>query len=88
MEKLTVNNNLDLDGSLFSKDDLLNLYRLQKELLQKENMVATLSECANIWANYSSDLCAGWLFFPKNDQSILDEVKACSRFKSIEEYCL
>ena len=51
------------EDAYYTKADVLNLYRLQKQLLINENLVASISECANIWQRYSSDLCASWLFF-------------------------
>lgn len=72
----------------FVKSDLLNLFRLQKALLEEENIVANLLECANIWQRYSSDLCASWLFFPDNDDDILRYISSSDFFTSYEDYSL
>jgi hypothetical protein len=72
----------------FEKTDLLNLFRLQKALLEEKNIVANLLECANIWQRYSSDLCASWLFFPDNNDDILRQISSSDFFTSYEDYSL
>lgn len=70
----------------FEKTDLLNLFRLQKALLEEENIIANLLECANIWQRYSSDLYASWLFFPDNDDDILRQISSSDFFTSYQDY--
>ena len=72
----------------YTKEQLIDLYRLQKVLLEEENIIVDLKECENIWQRYSSDLCASWLFFPDNDESILSNIKSSDYFDSFENYCL
>lgn len=87
MKVLSKNLNIDFDEDyFFSKQDILNLYRLQKQLLIEENIIASLLECANIWQRYSSDLAASWLFFPDEDDAILRCVKSSDFFTNFEEY--
>lgn len=86
MKNLTENGIFEIDDNLYTKEDLLNLYRLQKQLLIEENIVASLEDCANIWANYSADLMAGWLFFPKEDKDILIYIKSQHQFTNFTEY--
>ena len=74
----------DLDNFYYSEDDILDLKRLQNVLFEKEKIVATLEECANIWQRYSNDLCASWLFFPDNDEGILSNIKSSNYFDSFE----
>ena len=72
----------------YTKEELINLYRLQKVLLEEENIIADLKECENIWQRYSIDLCASWLFFPDNDNEILSQIKSSDYFTNFEEYAL
>lgn len=74
--------------SYFTKEELINLYRLQRVLLEKENIIADIKECENIWQRYSSDLSASWLFFPKNDDDILRYISSSDYFTSYEDYSL
>lgn len=78
--------NIEIDGNIFDKQDLVGLYRLQKQLLIEENIVATLEECIEIWSGYSNDLSASWLDTPKDDESILRRIKGNSCFVSFEHY--
>ena len=59
-----------------TKDDVLNLYRLQKELLINKNIVACLESCADIWQDYSTNLSASWLFFPDKDCDIICNIES------------
>lgn len=88
MERLSEYNNIDLekDGCIYDKKDVLNLYRLQKQLLIEENIIASLIECLNIWQTYSFDLSASWLSFPESDDAILKYIKSSNFFTSFEEY--
>ena len=72
----------------YTKEELINLYRLQRVLLEEENIIADLKECENIWQRYSSDLCASWLFFPDNDDDILKQISSSEFFTSYEDYSL
>jgi len=67
-----------------TKEDVENLKRLQKELLEKEGIKATLQQCYNIWDTYSHDLAASWLFFPENN--IVEMIKTSDYFDSFENY--
>jgi hypothetical protein len=80
----TENNNFLIDDSFYDFDDIQNLFRLQKELFEKENIIATIEECINIWQTYSSDLCASWLFFP--EKNIVEMIKSSRYFTSFDEY--
>lgn len=87
MLKLNDNNGIFLqEQEYYTKEDLINLYRLQKTLLIEENTVASILDCANIWQRYSSDLCASWLFFPDNDDDILRQIRSSSFFTNFEDY--
>jgi len=89
MERLSDNNNIFLeDGSFCSKDDLINLYRLQRVLLIEENILVNIIECINIWQNFSSSLQASWLFFPDKDEEILKYIYSSDYFTTFEDYCL
>jgi len=85
MEALAVNGN-EIDGDLYSKEELLDLFRLQKQLLIEENLLATLEDCAQIWQGYSNDLAASWLFFPAKDEDIIKSIKGNNYFISFEHY--
>jgi len=79
------NNIVNIDGNTYDKDDLIGLYRLQNELLVREDIVASLEECVNIWSAHSDDLAASWLFFPDNG-SLVDAIKFSEHFTSFAEY--
>jgi len=81
-----VNNAVEIDGNTYDNKDVLNIFRLQKELYQTENILATLEECARIWINYSGDLAASWLDFPKEGLSIVDEIKSSDYFTDFNKY--
>ena len=74
------------EDAYYTKEDILNLYRLQKVLLEEKNIVADLLECANIWQRYSSDLSASWLFFPINDEDILSNISSSYLFTNFYDY--
>ena len=75
-----------ISGDFFTKEDLINLSRLQKQLIIEENIYATIEECIEIWSGYSVDLSAGWLFFPEKDEDILKYIKSNDYFISFENY--
>jgi len=52
--------------------------RIQSVCLEKGYWM-DIPECKEVWENYSSDLAAGWLFLPKKD---------CDLWEQIEEYVL
>ena len=79
--------NIDIDGNLYTKEDIIDLHRLQRQLLIEKNILATIAECANIWLGYSNDLAASWLFFPKRDEDILNSIESSDYFKSYNAYC-
>jgi len=76
----------EIDGCYFDNEDLSNLQRLQKQLFEEENIIASIEECVNIWQTYSNDLSASWLFFPDEDKYILKYIKSSNCFSSFEEY--
>ena len=78
----------NINGDYYSEDYIFDLIRLQKALFKEESLIATLEECANIWQRYSNDICASWLFFPENDDSILDDIRSSDYFDSFENYSL
>lgn len=87
MKTLNQNSGIFLqEGAYYTKEDVLNLYRLQKELLINENLVVSFAECANIWQRYSSDLCASWLFFPEKDEDILKQISSSDYFTNYYDY--
>ena len=87
MKTLNQNSGFFLQEDVYyTKEDVLNLYRLQKELLVNENLVVSFSECANIWQRYSSDLCASWLFFPEKDEDILKQISSSDYFTNYYDY--
>ena len=87
MKTLNQNSGFFLQEDVYyTKEDVLNLYRLQKELLVNENLVVSFSECANIWQRYSSDLCASWLFFPEKDEDILKQISSSNYFTNYYDY--
>lgn len=86
MEKLNKYKNIEIDGCIYDLKDLIGLYRLQKQLLLEEGIVATLEECIEIWQTYSNNLCASWLFFPEKDESILKQIKSDYNFNNFEDY--
>lgn len=43
--------------------------RIQKVCLQK-GYYGDVTECEDIWQEYSTELCAGWLFLPKTDEEL------------------
>ena len=89
MKTLNENGGVYLTGNdYYTKDELIDLYRLQKVLLEEENIIADLKECENIWKRYSSDLCASWLFLPDNDDDILKQISSSDFFTSYEDYSL
>jgi hypothetical protein len=84
MTKLTEYNNVIIDDCVYDIEDLLGLYKLQKQLLEKEKIVATLKECIDIWQGYSNDLHASWLFIDSED--LVKSIKSNSSFESFEAY--
>lgn len=74
------------EDAYYTKEDIFNLYRLQKQLLIEENLIANIFECANIWQRYSSDLSASWLFFPEKDEDILKQVSSSNYFTNYYDY--
>lgn len=70
----------------YTKEELLNLYRIQKVLLEEENIIADIFECKNLWQRYSNELQASWLFLPDNDSDILSYVKSSGYFTNFEDY--
>jgi hypothetical protein len=48
--------------------------RIQHALME-HGYYATISQCAELWQLNSEDMAAGWLFLPKTDKEIYEEVK-------------
>lgn len=87
MLKLNNYNCISLNNEdYYTKEDLIDLYRLQKVLLEEENIIADLYECINIRHKYSNDLSASWLFFPDNDVDILKFISSSNYFTNYEYY--
>jgi hypothetical protein len=87
MERLNEHEGIYLtEHNYYTKEELIDLYRIQKQLLIEENIVASLKECENIWQKYSSDLCASWLFLPDDDEYIIEQIKSSDFFTSFEDY--
>lgn len=86
MKKLENNGIFLNEDDYFDKEDLLNLNRLQKVLIEEENIYSTIEECANMWQKYSWDLSASWLFFPDNDKDILKHISSSDFFTTYEDY--
>lgn len=86
MIKITDNGNFTSDGDLYTKEDLINLTRLQKELYTHEKILFSIEECINIWLNYGFSLKASWLFFPDKDEEIISQIKSCNNFTSFEDW--
>jgi aspartate carbamoyltransferase catalytic subunit len=86
MQKIEQNLIILNKDECFDKQDIINLNRLQKELIEKENILASIEECANMWQRYSSDLCASWLIFPDNDNDILMYILSSDYFTNFEDY--
>ena len=76
----------EINGNEYDEKDISDLKRLQSQLLSEEKFVFTIEQCANIWMNYSNDLSASWLYFPKKDEDILLEIKASDFFTSFLDY--
>lgn len=70
----------------FDLNDLLNINKLQRQLLIEQEKYFTTEQCVNIWSNYSNDLAASWLLFPKEENEILRQIKSSDYFSSFEEY--
>lgn len=86
MQKISEYGNFEIDDSIYSKDEILQLMSLQIVLLTEEGLLCSIEECADIWSGYSSDLQASWLDFPKNIEEIIPFIKSNSYFISFEEY--
>lgn len=86
MVKLNENKPVIIDGECVDKNDLISLNKLQRELIIEEKIYFNLSECINIWSNYSNDFYASWLFFPDENKSIIEEIKKSIKFTNFEEY--
>ena len=86
MVKLDIYLQSDIDDNIYVKSDLLDLIRLQKQLLIEEDLLCTIEDCANIWLGYSNDLSASWLLFPKEDNDIVSSIKSNSYFISFADY--
>lgn len=85
MKKLT-NDSVNIHGEDFTKQDIIDIGRLQKQLLIEENLYADFNECVMIWMGYSNDLSASWLFFPNKDEDILKQIKSSDYFTGFESY--
>lgn len=88
MKKLSEHNNIEIDGDFLDKDEVLNLFRLQKSLFEYRGILVDFKEAYDIWQRYSWDLCASWLFFPDKDIAIIVYVESSDFFKDWEQYIL
>ena len=41
-----------------------------RNVLFVHGYIASFTECEELWAEYSNDLCAGWIFLPEEDDDI------------------
>lgn len=80
---LNESNGFTHDGNLYDFEDLQNLIRMQKEILEKKRILFSIDECIEIWSVYSNRVSASWLFFP--DDNILQYIESDDRFVSLEE---
>jgi len=78
-----------VNSNELSKDDIVELKRIQKALFVLRNLFCSLDECELIWLYYSSNLCASWLFVPDSFELIVDHIEGDRSFisyqNSIEE---
>lgn len=71
------------DDNLYTFEDLNNLIRMQKEILEKKRILFSLDECIDIWSVHSNRVSASWLFFP--EENILSHIESDNKFISLEE---
>ena len=81
MIHLTNTFNFSFAGGAYSKEDILDCYRLQKQLLIEYNMIVTLEEAIDLWEYYSGLLQASWLCFPDKDEEIISDIVNDRYFK-------
>ena len=79
-------NGLLSEDFYLDRADLINLNKLQLQLIVEENLYFDLIECMNIWQTYSSDLSASWLFFPDKIEDALKQIKRSDCFTTFEDY--
>ncbi|WP_448607214.1 hypothetical protein [Paenimyroides ceti] len=80
----TFNIILDHGERSYSKDDILNCYRLQRQLLIEYNIIVNLKDVIELWKYYSGLLESNWLEFPKDDEEVLSNILGNKLFK--EDY--
>ena len=57
------------NDSYFEHRWIDDVKRIQKVLLDND-YTSTLKDCANLWDNYSEDMCAGWMCLPEDDEEL------------------
>lgn len=77
---------MEISEHYLDKENLLELYRLQKALLIEEDIVASIEDCGYMWKTYSNELSAHWLSFPFLDKDILRKISSSPFFTSYEDY--
>jgi hypothetical protein len=58
-----------IDGNMERVDYPKDCLRIQRVCLEK-GYYGGISECEDIWQEYSTELCAGWLFLPDTDEEL------------------
>lgn len=86
MRKIDKYGGLKLDGHYYPETEIKDLLKIQKALLEEENLIASLKECMRIWERYSDDLCASWLCVPDESSIIINQIKSSEFFTSLEDY--
>lgn len=66
-------------------NDIDDLLRIQKAFFNVKKWFITLDEAAFIWQNYSSNLCASWLFVPVSDEDIIMYIELDDYFEGYAE---
>jgi len=47
-------------------DDVVKI----QSVLRENNYAADLKDCAELWQDYSDDVCAGWMGLPEEEEAI------------------
>jgi len=58
----------------FDHRHLQDVLRLQRVMLEN-GYEADLLSAAQIWEDYSDDMCAGWIFLPDDDDELWQEIE-------------
>lgn len=54
--------------------DYEDLLTIQRVLAEKGLVLVSLEEAEEIWSNYSSSMCAGWMGLPADEHELLSIV--------------